>query len=147
MSMSFNIIQIIETLVQLTMIIMVGIYFIFSNTIMTSLKNAELGADTMVEINKVILNPLFMLCFFVSGIGSAYLAIFAQSLLALSGGVFFVGTTLVTVLKNVPLNNRLRDTATQLERTQVWQIYLHKWVFWNHIRSVSAILAALLLLL
>ena len=143
--MTVQIMQILEPLIQLSMIIMVGLYFIFSNTIMMSLKQFESGADVMVEINKVILNPVFMAVFWVSGLGSLYLVIVAEGLLFISGAIFLVGTTLVTMVRNVPLNNRLRDSGA--EREQVWQQYLDKWVFWNHVRSVAAVSSGLLLVI
>lgn len=61
-------------------------------------------------------------------------------------GFFFIGTTLVTVTRSVPLNNLLRDSSVD-ELAQVWQRYLDKWVFWNHVRSASAIIAGFLLAL
>ena len=143
--MTVQIMQILELLIQLSMIIMVGLYFIFSNTIMSSLKQFDAGADVMVEINRVILNPVFMAVFWISGLGSAYLVIFAEGLLFASGVVFLLGTTVVTMVRNVPLNNQLRDSGA--ERAQVWQQYLNKWVFWNHVRSVAAVTSGLLLVI
>lgn len=141
--MGILILQFIESLIQLSMIIMVGLYFIFSNTVMASLSKFESGADVMVEINKVILNPLFMAVFWISGLGSLYLVIVADGLLFISGLVFLVGTLLVTMVKSVPLNNQLQDAGA--EREQVWQRYLDKWVFWNHVRTVAATSSGLLL--
>lgn len=140
--MGWPFLQLIESLIQLSMVIMVGLYFAFSNTIMPSLKQFESGADVMAEINKVILNPVFMAVFLLSGIGSLYLMIVADGLLAVSGAIFLIGTTLVTMVKNLPLNNQLRDSDK--ERPQVWQHYLDKWVFWNHIRTGSAVISGLL---
>ena len=141
--MGWPFMQLIESLIQLSMVIMVGLYFAFSNTIMPSLKQFESGAYVMAEINKVILNPVFMAVFVLSGIGSLYLIIVADGLPAISGAIFLIGTTLVTMIKNVPLNNQLRDAGK--ERVQVWQHYLDKWVFWNHVRTVSAVISGLLL--
>jgi len=143
--MGWSFLELIESLIQLSMVIMVGLYFAFSNTIMPSLKQFESGADVMAEINKVILNPVFMGVFMLSGIGSLYLVMTADGLLAISGAVFLIGTTLVTMMKNVPLNNQLRDSGKA--REQVWQLYLEKWVFWNHVRTVSAVIAGLLLVI
>ena len=141
--MGIQILQYIESLIQLSMIIMVGLYFIFSNTVMASLSRFESGADVMVEINRVILNPLFMAVFLISGLGSLYLVIVAEGVLFISGFLFLVGTTIVTLVRNVPLNNQLRDAGA--EREQVWQSYLDKWVFWNHVRALAATSSALLL--
>lgn len=140
-----QILEFIEVIIQLSMMIMIGLYFVFSNTVITSLAKFETGADVMVEINKVILNPVFMLVFWLSGLGSLYLALAAEGWLFISGLVFLLGTTLVSMVRNVPLNNRLRDAET--ERQQVWQRYLEKWVFWNHVRTVAAISSGFLLLI
>ncbi len=141
--MGIQILQLIEALIQLSMIIMVGLYFVFSNTLMASLDKFESSADLMVEINKAILNPVFMAVFWISGLGSLYFVIVAEGLLFVSGLVFLVGTTLVTIARNVPLNNQLRDAGA--ERGQVWSRYLDKWVFWNHVRTVAATTSGLLL--
>ncbi len=136
---------IIEPVIQLSMIIMVGLYFTFSNTVMASLRQFNSGAEIMIKINKVILNPVFMTVFWVSGLGSLYLMIFAGGLPAISGGIFLVGTTVVTMVKNVPMNNQLRDSGTN--RQKIWKRYLDKWVFWNHVRTIAALTSGLLLVI
>lgn len=135
-----------QALMQLTLMIMAGLYFIFSNTVMKALEGHEAGADVMVHINKVILNPLFLSCFCLSGVYSGYLALFSEGAMMISGIVFFVGTTVVTALKNVPLNNRLLEAEAGEARAEVWQRYLSKWVRWNHLRTGSATFSCLLLL-
>ena len=87
-------IVIVEALLQLSMITMVGLYFIFSNTIVRTLTTLESGAMVMVEINKSILNPVFMGFFILSGIAGLYFFVFTEGLLAIAGLVFFIGTTL-----------------------------------------------------
>lgn len=104
------------------------------------------GAYVMNEINQDILNPIFLGCFALSGVAGLYFLIFESNAKSVAGGIFFIGTTLVTVTRNVPLNNRLRDLSVD-NIAQVWQCYLDKWVFWNHVRSASAIIAGLLLTL
>ncbi len=144
---STDLMQALEALLQLSMMIMVGIYLIFSNTIMASLKQFDNGAQVMVTINKVILNPLFMACFIISGVAAVYFVFRGGTLENIAGLLFFIGTTLVTVVKNVPLNNLLRDTSGKPDLGLVWRGYLHKWLFWNHIRSYSAVASSFLMLL
>ncbi|TRY29818.1 DUF1772 domain-containing protein [Aliiglaciecola sp. M165] len=139
-----TILTLIEALLQLSMIVMVGLYFVFSNTVMGALSQRTDGASTMVEINKQILNPTFLVCFAVSGLAGLYFFLFHCGFLSLAGIIFFTGTTLVTALFNVPLNNQLLD-ATGESLGTVWQKYLDKWVFWNHVRTASAVLSSLLL--
>jgi len=128
--------------------IMAGIYVIFSNTIMPSLKELENGAFVMAKINDVILNPVFKLFFFFSAMCSAYLGLLASHIdlvFRLACAMFLLGTFVVTLLKNVPLNNALkRAISTHSQIDEVWAEYLVSWVKWNHVRSVSAVLAIIL---
>lgn len=133
-----------EAIVKLTMIIMIGLYFIFSNTIMSVLSKIDNGADLMILINKKILNPLFLSCFFISGVGSLSLFFVSSGATAASSIVFFIGTVAVTVVFNVPLNDKLKD-ASKSELSAVWKEYLSKWVFWNHVRTICGITSGLLL--
>lgn len=134
--------SLVEYLLQLSMLIMIGLYFIFSNTIMRALAKFESGADIMVAINKEILNPTFLMCFFISAAASAYFALFAEGFLATAGAIFFLGTFIITLFFNVPLNNKLRDFDDS-NKKEIWQQYLAKWTFWNHVRTISAIVSGL----
>jgi uncharacterized membrane protein len=58
--------------------------------------------------------------------------------------VYLVGAILVTLLRNVPLNNALA-AATQADGPEIWKTYLHDWVKWNHVRTVACTLACALL--
>jgi uncharacterized membrane protein len=54
----------------------------------------------------------------------------------------------VTMAFNVPLNNRLAvldPSATQA--AEFWREYVKSWQQWNHVRTIAAILASLLLIL
>lgn len=139
-----TLLAIVEALLQLSMIIMVGLYFTFSNTVMRVLSQSRDGANTMIEINKQILNPLFLTCFGLSGLAGLYFCFFHSGFQSLAGIVFFIGTTLVTVFFNVPLNDKLKDAPPE-DLSSLWQIYLEKWVFWNHVRTGCAVLSGLLL--
>lgn len=139
-----NLIALVEALLQFAMIIMMGLYFTFSNTVMRVLSTRSYGANTMIEINRLILNPIFLACFFVSGLAGLYFFVTHSGFQAIAGLVFVIGTTLVTIVFNVPLNNKLRD-STQETLADVWQTYLNKWVFWNHVRTVSAVCSGLLI--
>ena len=141
-----DLIYILESVMQLTMIVMIGLYFTFSNTVMKALKNNSSGAEVMVEINQVILNPVFMFFFIGSAASALYLTFFSEGLDSASAIIFFIGTTVVTAIKNVPLNNQLRD-ASEEQRPEIWSQYLKEWVFWNHVRTISAMSAGLLIVL
>lgn len=90
--------------------------------------------------------------------------------------VYLVGGIGVTAAVNVPLNDRLeaadaavstsgprvdeaspsgrgsgavrvRPASPTAERDQVWQVFLGRWVAWNHVRTCACAVAALLLTL
>lgn len=135
--------------------IMAGVYFAFSAFIMRALAALEghVGAEAMRSVNRVILRSSFLPLFMASTL--AALVLVAIGLLrygqpgalemALGGAVYAIGMFGVTMIGNVPLNNRLEacDPAG-LEGRSVWQDYLRRWTFFNHIRT-AACLAALIL--
>ena len=128
-----------------------GIFFAFSTFIMKALgriPSAE-GIRAMQSINIVVINPMVMGALFGTAILSA-----AISVLVIGGWAgtlphwFFVGSLLyifgtffVTAFGNVPLNNRL-ESASPNTGEQLWRQYLNKWTFWNHVRTVAAMIAA-----
>jgi uncharacterized membrane protein len=65
----------------------------------------------------------------------------------ISGALFLAGTTIVAILRNVPLNDQLRDANHQDTPNPLWTMYLDKWLFWNHIRTTSAILSGFFLVI
>lgn len=69
----------------------------------------------------------------------------------LAGAIFGVLGTIVTIAFNVPLNNHL-DTVdpvglSMAEATSEWQAYLSTWTAWNHVRTVTAVVAPVLMLI
>lgn len=125
-----------------------GLYFTFSNTIMPVLKqeeDARIGIRIMNRINDVIQNSLFFLLFF----GSPLLAV-AMVLMNMNSILFWVGSLLhiigsflVTIVKNVPWNNRLMNEADETS----WQEYVSEWTRWNTIRDIMGLLASTIILL
>ncbi len=145
----------VGTMVLLGSALVGGIFFAFSSFIMKALAgvpSAE-GIGAMQSINVVVINPSFLGAFF----GTAVLSLVAGGLALASwgspsasyflGGALFylVGTILVTMFGNVPLNNQLAAaSATDLGTREVWEQYLDRWVMWNHVRTAAAMVAALL---
>jgi uncharacterized membrane protein len=140
--------NILQIACMVSMGLMSGIYLIFSNTIMPTLRNIQSGADVMAQLNDIILNSTFKFIFFFSAISSAYLAMFASDVdYMFRAGclVFFLGTFIVTLFRNVPLNNLLKEANLAQNRVaDVWSQYLVSWVRWNHVRSLSSIAAVIL---
>ncbi len=150
-----QLIPVVGTMALLGSALVGGIFFAFSSFIMKALAgvpSAE-GIGAMQSINVVVINPSFMCAFF----GTAVLSLVAGGLALadwgspsafffLGGALFYlVGTILVTMFGNVPLNDQLAAvSATDPGAREVWEHYLGRWTMWNHVRTAAAMVAALL---
>jgi len=136
--------------------LMAGLFFAFSNAVMGALGRIQAaeGIAAMQAINRVILNPTFLTVFM--GTPAACSLIVLTSLwrwsepgalwLIAGSAVYVIGTFLVTILVNVPMNNALDAVqAASAEGATLWKRYLADWTAWNHVRAASS-LAALALL-
>ncbi len=132
-----------------------GIFFAFSSFVMKALARvpSEEGIGAMQSINVVVLNPSFLGVFMgtaVVSLGAGGLALASwgrpSAPFFLGGALFYlVGTYLVTLRGNVPLNNQLAAlSATDPAAPDVWEHYLRRWTMWNHVRTAAAMVAALL---
>jgi uncharacterized membrane protein len=66
--------------------------------------------------------------------------------LLLGSLLYLVGTILVTIAFNVPLNDALAIAKPDsTEGANLWAIYLTNWTLWNHVRTIAAFGAAVLL--
>ena len=132
-----------------------GFFFAFSICVMKALARlpAPHGIAAMQSINVVVINPWFMTAFF--GTAAACVAAVATSISRwddprawywLGGGVLYLaGAILVTIVFNVPRNNALAALApSSSEAARLWIDYLSTWTAWNHVRTISSLLAALL---
>ncbi|TIU23362.1 MAG: DUF1772 domain-containing protein, partial [Mesorhizobium sp.] len=56
--------------------------------------------------------------------------------------IYVVGNLIVTMIFNVPLNNALAAVdPAGANGAAVWATYLRDWVMWNHVRTITAIVA------
>lgn len=132
-----------------------GVFFAFSTFVMKALARlpAAQGIAAMQSINVVVLNPLFLAPF----LGTAFVCVIVVILTlgatapvgSRAGGVLYViGTFLVTMAGNVPLNNRLaRVDANSPEGASFWRHYVARWTVWNHVRTLAALLACIAFIL
>ncbi|MCC2618122.1 DUF1772 domain-containing protein [Aestuariibacter halophilus] len=123
--------------------VMTGVYFVFSVFVMKALGAipVEQGMAAMNSINRVILNSLFIPVFFLSSLVALSLVILAlDELSVLASVAYLLGMFLCTVMFNVPLNNALQSVSAA-ERNSTWQHYLRVWTRWNHVRTVSCLMA------
>lgn len=130
-----------------------GLFFIFSNTIMRAFDRlpAAGAVAAMNGINRVILNPGFFLVFFGTAllcvvilIGAAARTDGRNAALAIAGAVLYlVGSIGVTMVFNVPLNNKLAAVSPSANDMETqWRNYRGPWTRWNHVRTVACLLAA-----
>ncbi len=132
-----------------------GGFLAFSDFVMKSLGAIPpaQGVAAMQSINVLVYRSVFMVGLFaVSGaslvlIASGYLSGGAASGLLISAGVVFLLAVMgVTAIGNIPLNNQLAVVDPASTGAEVlWERYLTKWVNWNHIRTIGATVAALLM--
>lgn len=129
-----------------------GVFFAFSNFVMPALARlpAAGGIGAMNSINITVITPLFMTALF--GTGLVCLVLVAGAIIGwsqpgsfwlLAGALLYlVGNPIVTMVFNVPLNDALAavDPAGANGAT-VWTSYLRDWVMWNHVRTITAIVA------
>ncbi len=113
--------------------------------------NRAWGMDRVMPV--VVLNPSFLGVFMgtaVVSLGAGGLALAGwgrpSAPFFLGGALFYLlGTFLVTVLGNVPLNDQLAAvSATDPTAPDVWERYVSRWTAWNHVRTAAAMVAALL---
>ncbi len=130
-----------------------GAFFAFSSFVMGALGKlpASQGIAAMQSINVVVINPVFLGVLF----GTAALALFlgfgairhlgdpSAMWFVAGAGLYVIGTVLVTMVFNVPLNNALAavDPASS-EGAAEWADYLRTWTNWNHVRTLAALVAS-----
>lgn len=146
----------------ITFATMGGVYFTFSTFVMRALNELPAGqaSAAMNAINRVILTSWFMPLFFgssllaLAGIGYGVVKFTAplSQLLAVSAGtIYLLGMLGVTILFNVPLNNQLAESSASAANDhyerELWRNYYRRWSLFNHIRTMSCILSATLLLI
>jgi uncharacterized membrane protein len=135
-----------------------GVFFAFSTFVMKALAalSPPQGIAAMKSINIAVLNPIFLGLFLGTSVGCIILVIASAlawhkpgAALALVGSVLYlVGTFLVTVTCNVPRNEALAGLdPAGADSAQFWSDYIRIWTAWNHVRTIAAIAASVLLMI
>lgn len=129
-----------------------GIFFAFSTFVMAALDRLPRAqaVAAMQAINVTVLNPLFFTAFFGTAAVALAIGIAAiwtwsgrDSLLMLAGALaYLAGCILVTMRRNVPLNDRLARTAGDADRDAAWRDYNAPWTRWNTVRTVASLAAS-----
>ncbi len=129
-----------------------GVFFAFSTFVMKALAQQPpaQGITTMQSINITVINPWFMTAFLGTATTCLFLAIASllkwyqpgAVYLLVGSLIYLIGTFLVTMVGNVPLNEALAIAdPNSTDGAKLWATYLINWTLWNHVRTVAAILA------
>lgn len=130
-----------------------GAFFAFSVFVMKGLDDLPpaRGIAAMQSINVTVINVWFMGVLFGTAMLSLIAAVVAVRDWAAPGSAFLlagsllylVGSILVTVACNVPLNDALAavdpDSAAGAAR---WATYVPDWTAWNHVRTIASLAAS-----
>jgi uncharacterized membrane protein len=131
-----------------------GIFYAFSSFVMAALARipSAQGVAAMNSIIVAVINVSFMTVFMgtailslVAGVASLLMWKEPGAKFALAGSiVYLLGCFGVTMIFNVPLNDRLASLADTAQAVAFWPRYLVAWNLWNHVRSASGIVSAAL---
>ncbi|MEO8183486.1 MAG: anthrone oxygenase family protein [Deltaproteobacteria bacterium] len=133
--------------------VIAGVFFAFSSFVMPALARLppSQGVAAMQSIDVTVLTRSFLSVFtgtaVLCSIG-AILSLAGWSLpgskLRIAGGALYVvGTFLVTMACNVPLNNALAKVSPEsAAAAQMWADYVPRWTTWNSVRTWAALAAA-----
>jgi uncharacterized membrane protein len=141
-----NLIFILTLFAALGSGLIAGVFFAFSAFVMKALAALPpaQGIAAMQSINVAVLNRWFFGAFFGTALVCLVLAVVSNDLRrGVAGGLYLIGTILVTMIFNVPRNNALaRVDPASSEGAAVWSRYLVEWTAWNHVRTAAALVAA-----
>jgi uncharacterized membrane protein len=132
-----------------------GIFFAFSSFVMAALGRlpSDHGIAAMNSINVTVINPVFFLAFFGTGLVCVTLASGSYfwwdqtsgKLLLGAAAIYLAGCIGVTMVFNVPLNNALAAVPPDTpEAAALWALYLDKWTIWNTVRTAASLVSAAL---
>jgi uncharacterized membrane protein len=121
--------------------LMAGVFLAFSSFVMRALARLEPGEGmrAMQSINVAVLNPLFLSIFMGTGAISLLAIVLAvwrwqgsSTFTLLGGGIYLLGSVLVTMRGNVPLNNALATLdADAPDSVRRWSDYVRDWTRWK----------------
>jgi uncharacterized membrane protein len=137
-----------------------GMMYVFSTFVMRGLdRTGPIDAITAMrgmnaEANA---NPAFLLGYFGATILALVVGVMAVVKLnqpgswwVLIGAIFTILGAFITMVFNVPLNNHLDtvnpDGLSVADAAREWQAYFSTWTAWNHARTVTSFVGAVVLL-
>jgi uncharacterized membrane protein len=138
-----------------------GMMYVFSTFVMRGLDRTEPveAITAMRGINaEANSNPAFLLAYFGAAILAVAVGVYAViqlrqpgSWVVLVGAVFGILAAIITMVFNVPLNNHLDNVnpvgLSPADAAREWQAYFAPWTNWNHVRTATSFIAAVLMLI
>jgi uncharacterized membrane protein len=130
-----------------------GVFSAFSEFVMSGLLRAAPsgGIESMQHINRTVLKTQFVAGIFVIALFSILFAVYSATVfygaariaLVLAPVIYLPSVFFMTLLGNVPMNNRLaRLDHTSAEAEAYWAAYGRDWTRLNHYRTLGSILTA-----
>ncbi len=131
-----------------------GVFQSFSDFVMRALVAAApaAGVDVMQMINRTVFRSVFLIM--MLGLAPVLLGLGAYAYFTLSGPaqiwiisgavIYVISVFLVTMIGNVPMNNRLDPMAAgETETDRYWKTYGKVWTRLNHVRTVGSAATAI----
>jgi uncharacterized membrane protein len=128
-----------------------GVFLAFDTFVMAGLARLPegQGADAMRSINVTAVRVPFMIAFVGAALLSVAVVVLGfvsddgaeRLLLILGGAAYLLGTFVLTIARNVPLND-----ALEASEGATWPTYLRAWTTANHVRTAAALASSALLL-
>jgi uncharacterized membrane protein len=130
-----------------------GVFFAFAASVLPALSRlpTPTGIAAMQSLTAAIKSPLFLGVFFATAALACLLGLAAPLRWSEPGAAYLlIGSLLylnapfgVTLMKNVPLNNKLAAIKTgSPEAATFWNEFRSSWSLWNHVRWIGALGAA-----
>lgn len=153
--------ELLLILIQISVIayaLVAGVFLPFSEFLLASLTDVSQagGIQAMQIINRRVMPTIFMVLLIGMSAASPLLVGYAllggvgpaAPWIAAGGMIYFVGTFVVTMVFNVPMNIRLDRLDTQgPEAASHWAHFASRWGFWNWVRASASALAAVCMLI
>ncbi len=135
-----------------------GVFLPFSEFVLASLSEVRGagGIQSMQIINRKVFRSIFMVLLLGMSATSPLLVAYALfgdvgragPWIAAGGTIYFVGTFMVTLVFNVPMNTRLDHLDLEsAEAADYWKHFASRWGFWNWVRAIASAGASACLLI
>lgn len=130
-----------------------GFFFAWSATVIPGTKTVsdKTYLETMQNINKKIINPIFFIMFFGPALLLIYSAIDLDPTKVSAAIAYLIGPIGITMTRNVPLNDTLEakdlSQMSEIEEKDFRKNYEAKWNFWHYTRTAISVISFVLVAL